>query len=150
MDKEAVLKKFLEDKEVYKVIQHLKVILALVRKYWKKLMLKNFISWIEKINKDIADLIYLLDGIHLLKEKELSRFIRDLKQKVAEKYLDFRLYSNDEKIITPLKDFLERQFWKGVNLEYKPIESNNLTVHMKGHGYSFNRSLETDIDKLLA
>jgi hypothetical protein len=111
MDKEAVLKKFLEDKEVYKVIQHLEVILALVRKYWKKLMLKNFISWIEKINKDIADLIYLLDGIHLLKEKELSRFIRDLKQKVVEKYLDFRLYSNDEKIITPLKDFLERQFW---------------------------------------
>jgi hypothetical protein len=33
MDKEAVLKKFLEDKEVYKVIQHLEVILALVRKY---------------------------------------------------------------------------------------------------------------------
>ena len=87
MDKEAVLKKFLEDKEVYKVIQHLEVILALVRKYWKKLMLKNFISWIEKINKDIADLIYLLDGIHLLKENRklqkntsISDYIQTMKK----------------------------------------------------------------------
>jgi hypothetical protein len=35
-------------------------------------------------------------------------------------------------------------------LEYKNIPSENLTVYMKGHGYSFNRSLESDIDKLLA
>jgi hypothetical protein len=65
---------------------------------------------IEKIDRNVADLIYLLDGVHLLTEKELSRFIRDLKQRAAEKYLDFTLYSNEEKVVPPLKEFLDRQF----------------------------------------
>ncbi|MBQ9554322.1 hypothetical protein IJU97_05255 [bacterium] len=73
-------------------------------------MLPNFIKGIEKINRDIADLIYLLDGINLLEEKELSRFIRDLKAKVEKKYLDFTLYTNEEKTIPPLKKFLEKKF----------------------------------------
>lgn len=150
MDRDAVLEKFLNNKEVYEVLNLLGVVLGLIRRYWRKLTTQSFMKGIEKIDRNVADLIYLLDGVHLLTEKELSRFIRDLKQRAAEKYLDFTLYSNEEKIVPPLKEFLDRQFWEGVTLEYKNIPSENLTVYMKGHGYSFNRSLESDIDKLLA
>lgn len=150
MDRDTVLQALLEDKEVRKVLELLAVVLALLRNYWKKLMLPNFIKGIEKINRDIADLIYLLDGINLLEEKELSRFIRDLKAKVEKKYLDFTLYTNEEKTIPPLKKFLEKKFWKEAQLHFQEIPSDNLTVTMKGHWYLFDRSLENDIDKLLA
>ena len=150
MDRDAVLERFLNNKEVYDVLNLLGVVLGLIRRYWRKLTTQSFMKGIEKIDRNVADLIYLLDGVHLLTEKELSRFIRDLKQRAAEKYLDFTLYSNEEKVVPPLKEFLDRQFWEGVILEYKNIPSENLTVYMKGHGYSFNRSLESDIDKLLA
>ena len=150
MDRDAVLEKFLNNKEVYDVLNLLGVVLGLIRRYWRKLTTQSFMKGIEKIDRNVADLIYLLDGVHLLTERELSRFIRDLKQRAAEKYLDFTLYSNEEKVVPPLKEFLDRQFWEGVILEYKNIPSENLTVYMKGHGYSFNRSLESDIDKLLA
>ena len=35
-------------------------------------------------------------------------------------------------------------------LEFEEIPYDDLTVHMRGHGYSFRRSLDSDIDKLLA
>ncbi|MBR2158294.1 hypothetical protein IJ913_02725 [bacterium] len=70
----------------------------------------EYIKEIEKINKDVVDLIYLLEGIKLLNIKDLSRFIRELKVQVEKKYLDFTLYSNDESTIEPLKNFLEKKF----------------------------------------
>jgi hypothetical protein len=72
--------------------------------------LPEYIKEIEKINKDVVDLIYLLEGIKLLNIKDLSRFIRELKVQVEKKYLDFTLYSNDKSTIEPLKNFLEKQF----------------------------------------
>jgi hypothetical protein len=72
--------------------------------------LPEYIKVIEKVNKDVVDLIYLLEGIKLLNVKELSRFIRELKGQVEKKYLDFTLYSNDESTIVPLKKFLEKKF----------------------------------------
>jgi hypothetical protein len=72
--------------------------------------LPEYIKEIEKINKDVVDLIYLLEGIKLLNIKDLSRFIRELKVQVEKKYLDFTLYSNDESTIEPLKNFLEKKF----------------------------------------
>ena len=39
--------------------------------YWRKLMMPNFIWGLQKIDKDIADLLCLLDGVHLLEEKQL-------------------------------------------------------------------------------
>jgi hypothetical protein len=72
--------------------------------------LPEYIKEIEKVNKDVVDLIYLLEGIKLLNIKDLSRFIRELKVQVEKKYLDFTLYSNDESTIEPLKNFLEKKF----------------------------------------
>jgi hypothetical protein len=72
--------------------------------------LPEYIKEIEKINKDVVDLIYLLEGIKLLNIKDLSRFIRELKVQVEKKYLDFTLYSNDESTIEPLENFLEKKF----------------------------------------
>lgn len=149
MNKDAVLESLLNDKDVYKTLDYLRVVLFLLRKYWRKLLLLEYIKEIEKVNKDVADLIYLLEGIKLLNVKELSRFIRELKGQVEKKYLDFTLYSNDESTIVPLKNFLEKKFWKDSHLVFEKIPSDNLTVSMKGHGYLFDRSLESDIDKLL-
>ena len=149
MNKDAVLESLLNDKDVYKTLDYLRVVLFLLRKYWRKLLLPEYIKEIEKVNKDVADLIYLLEGIKLLNVKDLSRFIRELKGQVEKKYLDFTLYSNDESTIVPLKKFLEKKFWKESHLVFEKIPSDNLTVSMKGHGYLFDRSLESDIDKLL-
>ena len=149
MNKDAVLESLLNDKDVYKTLDYLRVVLFLLRKYWRKLLLPEYIKEIEKINKDVVDLIYLLEGIKLLNIKDLSRFIRELKGQVEKKYLDFTLYSNDESTIVPLKKFLEKKFWKESHLVFEKIPSDNLTVSMKGHGYLFDRSLESDIDKLL-
>jgi hypothetical protein len=44
-----------------------------------------------------------LDGVHLLEEKELSRFIRDYKIRLSQENLDFVLKSNDKKVLKPLK-----------------------------------------------
>ena len=149
MNKDAVLESLLNDKDVYKTLDYLRVVLFLLRKYWRKLLLLEYIKEIEKVNKDVADLIYLLEGIKLLNVKDLSRFIRELKGQVEKKYLDFTLYSNDESTIVPLKKFLEKKFWTESHLVFERIPSDNLTVSMKGHGYLFDRSLESDIDKLL-
>ena len=149
MNKDVVLESLLNDKDVYKTLDYLRVVLFLLRKYWRKLLLPEYIKEIEKINKDVVDLIYLLEGIKLLNIKDLSRFIRELKVQVEKKYLDFTLYSNDESTIVPLKKFLEKKFWKESHLVFEKIPSDNLTVLMKGHGYLFDRSLESDIDKLL-
>ena len=149
MNKDVVLESLLNDKDVYKTLDYLRVVLFLLRKYWRKLLLPEYIKEIEKINKDVVDLIYLLEGIKLLNIKDLSRFIRELKVRVEKKYLDFTLYSNDESTIEPLKNFLEKKFWKESHLVFEKIPSDNLTVLMKGHGYLFDRSLESDIDKLL-
>ena len=149
MNKDVVLESLLNDKDVYKTLDYLRVVLFLLRKYWRKLILPEYIKEIEKINKDVVDLIYLLEGIKLLNIKDLSRFIRELKVQVEKKYLDFTLYSNDESTIEPLKNFLEKKFWKESHLVFEKIPSDNLTVLMKGHGYLFDRSLESDIDKLL-
>ena len=149
MNKDVVLESLLNDKDVYKTLDYLCVVLFLLRKYWRKLLLPEYIKEIEKINKDVVDLIYLLEGIKLLNIKDLSRFIRELKVQVEKKYLDFTLYSNDESTIEPLKNFLEKKFWKESHLVFEKIPSDNLTVLMKGHGYLFDRSLESDIDKLL-
>ena len=149
MNKDVVLESLLNDKDVYKTLDYLRVVLFLLRKYWRKLLLLEYIKEIEKVNKDVADLIYLLEGIKLLNVKDLSRFIRELKGQVEKKYLDFTLYSNDESTIVPLKKFLEKKFWKESHLVFEKIPSDNLTVSMKGHGYLFDRSLESDIDKLL-
>ena len=149
MNKDVVLESLLNDKDVYKTLDYLRVVLFLLRKYWRKLLLPKYIKEIEKINKDVVDLIYLLEGIKLLNIKDLSRFIRELKVQVEKKYLDFTLYSNDESTIEPLKNFLEKKFWKESHLVFEKIPSDNLTVLMKGHGYLFDRSLESDIDKLL-
>ncbi len=149
MNKDVVLESLLNDKDVYKTLDYLRVVLFLLRKYWRKLLLPEYIKEIEKINKDVVDLIYLLEGIKLLNIKDLSRFIRELKVQVEKKYLDFTLYSNDESTIEPLKNFLEKKFWKESHLVFEKIPSDNLTVLMKGHGYLFDRSLESDIDKLL-
>lgn len=149
MNKDVVLESLLNDKDVYKTLDYLRVVLFLLRKYWRKLLLPEYIKEIEKINKDVVDLIYLLEGIKLLNIKDLSRFIRELKVQVEKKYLDFTLYSNDESTIEPLKNFLEKKFWKKSHLVFEKIPSDNLTVLMKGHGYLFDRSLESDIDKLL-
>ena len=149
MNKDVVLESLLNDKDVYKTLDYLRVVLFLLRKYWRKLLLPEYIKEIEKINKDVVDLIYLLEGIKLLNIKDLSRFIRELKVQVEKKYLDFTLYSNDESTIEPLKNFLEKKFWKESHLVFEKISSDNLTVLMKGHGYLFDRSLESDIDKLL-
>jgi len=149
MNKDVVLESLLNDKDVYKTLDYLRVVLFLLRKYWRKLLLPEYIKEIEKVNKDVVDLIYLLEGIKLLNIKDLSRFIRELKVQVEKKYLDFTLYSNDESTIEPLKNFLEKKFWKESHLVFEKIPSDNLTVLMKGHGYLFDRSLESDIDKLL-
>ena len=149
MNKDVVLESLLNDKDVYKTLDYLRVVLFLLRKYWRKLLLPEYIKEIEKINKDVVDLIYLLEGIKLLNIKDLSRFIRELKVQFEKKYLDFTLYSNDESTIEPLKNFLEKKFWKESHLVFEKIPSDNLTVLMKGHGYLFDRSLESDIDKLL-
>ena len=149
MNKDVVLESLLNDKDVYKTLDYLRVVLFLLRKYWRKLLLPEYIKEIEKINKDVVDLIYLLEGIKLLNIKDLSRFIRELKVQVEKKYLDFTLYSNDESTIEPLKNFLQKKFWKESHLVFEKIPSDNLTVLMKGHGYLFDRSLESDIDKLL-
>ena len=150
MDRDLLLQLFLEDKDAKKVLYLLEVVKKLLMRYWRKILLPKFIWWLQKINKDIADLIYLLDGVHLLDEKELSRFIRDFRFKLSQVELDFLLKSNEEKIVSPLKKFLEKQFWWDVSLDFEEILSDNLMVNMSGHGYLFRRSLESDIDKLLA
>lgn len=113
-------------------------------------MMPEFICGLQKINKDVVDVIYLLDGVHLLNEKDLSRFIRDYKLRLSEQQLDFVLKSNDKNVVKPLKTFLEKQFGGDATLEFEEIPYDNLTVHMRGYGYSFRRSLDSDIDKLLA
>ena len=150
MDRDLLLQLFLEDKDAKKVLYLLEVVKKLLMRYWRKILLPKFIWWLQKINKDIADLIYLLDGVHLLDEKELSIFIRDFRFKLSQVELDFLLKSNEEKIVSPLKKFLEKQFWWDVSLDFEEVPSDNLMVNMSGHGYLFRRSLESDIDKLLA
>ena len=113
-------------------------------------MMPNFIWGLQKIDKDIADLLYLLNGVHLLDEKELSRFIRDYEIRLSQQNLDFVLKSNDKKVLKPLKWFLEAQFWEDATIEFEEVPYDNLTINVSWHGYSFKRSLDGDIDKLLA
>ena len=150
MDRDLLLQCLLEDKDAKKVLYLLEVVKKLLMKYWKKLMMPEFIWGLQKINKDVADIIYLLDGVHLLNERDLSRFIRDYKARLSEQQLDFILKSNDRNIVKPLKTFLEKQFGGDATLVFEEIPYDDLTVHMRGHGYSFRRSLGSDIDKLLA
>ena len=150
MDRELLLQCLLEDKDARKIFHLLEVVKKLLMHYWRKLMLPNFIWGLQKIDKDIADLLYLLDGVHLLEEKELSRFIRDYKNKLSQQNLDFVLKSNDKKVMKPLKSFLESQFWDDATIEFEEVPYDNLTINMSWHGYSFKRSLDWDIDKLLA
>ena len=150
MDIDLLLQCLLEDKDAKKVLYLLEVVKKLLMKYWKKLMMPEFIWGLQKINKDVADIIYLLDGVHLLNERDLSRFIRDYKARLSEQQLDFVLKSNDRNVVKPLKTFLENQFGGDAILEFEEIPYDDLTVHMRGHGYSFRRSLGSDIDKLLA
>ena len=49
MDRDAVLEKFLNNKEVYEVLNLLGVVLGLIRRYWRKLTTQSFMKGIEKI-----------------------------------------------------------------------------------------------------
>lgn len=149
MDSSLLLEKFLLQKDPYEILNLLEVIQKLLRRYWKKIIKKSFLKGLEDVNKDVADLTELLLAVNLLEEKNLSRFVRDFKKRISEQRLDFIVSSNDEKIIPSVRWYLNRTFWK-VNLSFEKIESDNLVVNAKGHWYSFKRSLESDIDKLLA
>jgi hypothetical protein len=108
-----------------------------------------FLEGLKKVDKDLVDIIYILDAVWILKARKLSPFIREFKKESEQERSTFTLKANDKKVIKPLEQYLKKKFWK-YYINYEEVSSDNLTVDMKWHGYSFKRSLETDIDKLLS
>ena len=149
MDKSNILQTFLSAKNSHEILNLLEVIDLLLTRYGKKLTMPYFLEGLKKVDKDLVDIIYILDAVWILKARKLSSFIREFKKESAQERSTFTLKTNDKKVIKPLEQYLKKKFWK-YYINYEEVSSDNLTVDMKWHGYSFKRSLETDIDKLLS
>jgi len=148
MERKQLLEQFLSSKESQEILHLLEVTQYLLVRYWKKLHTAYFLKGLWEINEDLADLIKILDHVELLDSKPLAQFIRDFKKASPIEQANFYLKANDPKIIEPLEKFLKKKFWK-YQIDYEHIDSDNLTVDMKWHWYSFKRSLDSDIDKIL-
>ena len=149
MDKSNILQTFLSAKNSHEILNLLEVIDLLLTRYGKKLTMPYFLEGLKKVDKDLVDIIYILDAVWILKARKLSSFIREFKKESEQERSTFTLKANDKKVIKPLEQYLKKKFWK-YYINYEEVSSDNLTVDMKWHGYSFKRSLETDIDKLLS
>ena len=149
MDKSNILQTFLSAKNSHEILNLLEVIDLLLTRYGKKLTMPYFLEGLKKVDKDLVDIIYILDAVWILKARKLSSFIREFKKESTQERSTFTLKANDKKVIKPLEQYLKKKFWK-YYINYEEVSSDNLTVDMKWHGYSFKRSLETDIDKLLS
>lgn len=149
MNRKNLLQELLQDENPQQILQFLEVIRQLLLRYGRKLTFPDFLKGLEKISPEIGALICLLDHMKMLKLSRLSSFIREFQIALPREQLQFHLESDDEDIIAPLTSYLEERFGK-VQVDYKPLVSDNLSVKMKGQGYIFKRSLEKDIDKLLA
>ena len=148
LNKKQLLEQLLQMKHPQKLLEKLVVIRALLLKYGKKLTLPRFLEGIKNGDADTASMIHLLEQVKLLHLPKLSAFIREFQEKLPREHLQFRLESNDEDIIVPLTAYLEEKFGK-VEVAFRPLVSENLTVKMKGQGYIFKRSLEKDLEVLL-
>ena len=148
LNKKQLLEQLLQMKHPQKLLEKLVVIRALLLKYGKKLTLPRFLEGIKNGDADTASMIHLLEQVKLLHLAKLSAFIREFQEKLPREHLQFRLESNDEDIIAPLTAYLEEKFGR-VEVAFRPLSSENLSVKMKGQGYIFKRSLEKDLEVLL-
>ena len=149
MNRENILQTFLSDEKAREILQLLEVIQHLMITYRNKFSNTTFMEGLRKINADLVDLISLLETSHLLEPKELSKFIYDFKEKLAEKESDFSLISSNETIVEPVKQYLENNFEK-LSFEFEKPKSDEVMMMIKGNGYIVKRSLDNDIDKMLA
>ncbi len=149
IDKKQLLEQLLQSSQAHKVLEYLQVIQSLLMQYGKKLTFPAFLAGVEKVDSELGALIRMLMRAGLMKSHALAEFIREFQVLLPQEKLSFQLKSNDEDIIAPLTAYLEKKFGD-VDLAFEKVPSDNLMVKMKGQGYSFKRSLEKDIDKLLA
>lgn len=149
MNRERILQAFLADEKSKDILQLLEVVQHLFITYRNKFSNATFMDGLRKINAELVDLIKLLNTSGLLNPKELSKFIYDFKGKLAEKESDFYLISSNEKVVEPVKTYLENHF-KNVSFEFEKKNSDEVMMIVKGNGYIAKRSLDNDIDKMLA
>jgi len=147
MDKKTLIDAFLADTKPEYLLQLLKVIQHLSIRYGEKFGVDSFLEGLEKVHKDVTDLIRVLQKSHLLEKKELAKFIREFETKLSEKQSDFSLISSNEKIVDSVTSFLEKNFTK-VHVNYEKSDLDGVII--KGSGYSVKRSLDNDVDKMLA
>ena len=147
MEKKTIIDAFLVDTKPEYLLQLLKVIQHLSIRYGGKFSDETFLQGLEKVHKDLTDLIRVLQKSNLLEKNELSKFIREFEGKLSEKQSDFSIISSNETVVSPLTSFLEKNFEK-VHVSYEKTDIDGLMI--KGSGYSVKRSLDNDVDKMLA
>lgn len=149
MNKKTLIQSFMQTQDPEQLLAYLLVIKALLLKYGKKLSFPAFLQGIQEVQPEIGTLIQLLEEAKLLTMRALTDLIRSFEAQLPKKQLDFVLESNDEEILPPLSAYLEKRFGQ-VKVQFKPFKADTLSVQMKGQGYVYKRSLDRDLDALLA
>lgn len=149
MNTKKLIQSFMQAQDPEQLLRSLLVIKALLLNYGKKLSFPAFLQGIKEVQPEIGALIQLLEQAKLLRMKALTDFIRSFEAELPKKELNFVLESNDEEILPPLSAYLEKRFGQ-VKVDFKPFKADTLSVQMKGQGYVYKRSLDRDLDALLA
>jgi hypothetical protein len=63
MDKSNILQTFISAKNSHKILNLLEVIDLLLTRYGKKLTMPYFLEGLKKVDKDLVDIIYILDAV---------------------------------------------------------------------------------------
>lgn len=149
MNTKKLIQSFMQAQDPEQLLHSLLVVKALLLNYGKKLSFPAFLQGIKEVQPEIGALIQLLEQAKLLRMKALTDFIRSFEAELPKKELHFVLESNDEEILSPLFIYLEKRFGQ-VKVDFKPFKADTLSVQMKGQGYVYKRSLDRDLDALLA
>lgn len=149
LNKKLLLEQFATNNHPQEIVNYLRVVKALLLSYGKKLSFSFFLNGLKKIDADLVKMIDLLSQAKLLNITKLSSLIREIELILPSEQSEFHLSSNEKEIIAPLTSYLEEKFGK-VAVTFKPLQSENLSVEMKGQGYVYKRSLNRDLDALLA
>lgn len=130
------------------LLETLEVVQALYKKYGRKLELKQFLQEIAHVSQEVTDVIVFLVKNGSLNGQKIDKLILQLKKQHHAK-INFVIKGGCDVESQHLVDFLEKKF---ENVEVVQVESieDDLQLSVKGGGYVFARSLDGDLEKLLA
>lgn len=135
-----------QDQDLQALLETFDVIWVLFKKYWKKLLLTNIFSAIEKIDANVAWFIKLLNNLWKLNSQDLNSLTKLLKSKCTTYTHEFTLKSWSNKVYNEVNNYVSNKF---ENFEINLSHADDVGIAFSWEWFYYKRSLDNDLDKLV-